>query len=378
LIEARSKHVQRLIAVLLVACADPVIVAPVDCDSPCYTGPTWTRHVGTCRDGWPRCVDRLVITCEGEVLPREEVCVATEDLNCDGRIGVDLTPPVYREVCGSNVGACRLGAITCVEGVVVCAGEVAETLETCNGVDDDCDGVIDNLTPKICYDGNPLELTRPLSECRAGVIACDRGATVCAGQVLPRDEACGSGLDLNCNGRVDDDDTTPGEITLAFVLDRSCSMADIDNAIRGVMIDLAGIRVAPRYRYSLIDVPGNQDSLPAWQLLSVSSAVFVEFVRGHDTLAGSNEYQLDALNEIARMGLAPGYAIVFTDEPAQALREDTLPADVDANLRTARIEPLIFARDDDRASFVPMLVRSIYSDVTVISNALDSATNTCR
>lgn len=368
------------LAAYLIACADTDHVSSLACDLPCYTGPAWTRNVGECRDGVPVCDDdRQVIACAGEVTPTAESCESARDTNCDGVLGVELQPPAYREVCGSNVGACRLGHRTCISGLVLCVGGVSPTPEICNRIDDDCDGETDNLVPYICYDGSPLDLASPISECRAGIAACRDGALACTGQVLPRLEACDSVLDLNCNGRVDsDNDAAPGELTLAFVLDRSCSMADIDTTIRSVMIDLAGLRVAPRYRYSLIDVPGGASSTPAWRLLDVGSVEFVRFLRGHAELAGGDEYQLDALNEIARMGLAPGFAIVFTDEPAQAVRENTLPADVANNLQAAHLEPLIFARLDDRDSFLPMVVQSIYSRADAISRQLDDITNPCR
>jgi hypothetical protein len=70
--------------------------------------------------------------------------------------------------------------------------------ETCNGIDDDCNGVVDD---------NPTDVGGPcgssVGTCRAGTTACVHGATVCAGFVGPSPEVC-DGLDNDCNGVVDD------------------------------------------------------------------------------------------------------------------------------------------------------------------------------
>ncbi len=53
-----------------------------------------------------------------------------------------------------------------------------------------------------CLDGE--ETARGVGECRAGVIVCaDEAWRPCEGMVLPRDEAC-NGLDDDCDGQVDD------------------------------------------------------------------------------------------------------------------------------------------------------------------------------
>src|SRR3989339_9131 len=49
--------------------------------------------------------------------------------------------------CGSNVGECQQGTQTCVSGAwsPICAGEITPKAEICgNGLDEDCDGVADN------------------------------------------------------------------------------------------------------------------------------------------------------------------------------------------------------------------------------------------
>jgi hypothetical protein len=102
----------------------------------CYTGPTSTRATGACRDGTQRCAGGAWTACEGQVLPTAERCNAVDD-DCDGL--VDDVPG--SQVCG--VGACRRTASACAGGVVPACVPGAPSEEACNGLDDDCDGVVD-------------------------------------------------------------------------------------------------------------------------------------------------------------------------------------------------------------------------------------------
>ncbi len=71
--------------------------------------------------------------------------------------------------------------------------------EICNGLDDDCDGLVD--------EGNPGGGARcgasNVGECAPGLTACTAGSRQCAYEGLPQAEAC-DGRDNDCNGRVDD------------------------------------------------------------------------------------------------------------------------------------------------------------------------------
>lgn len=55
-------------------------------EAECYSGPAWTRNVGTCREGIQRCDagGNPVGACEGEMLPAEETCLSAFDEDCDG------------------------------------------------------------------------------------------------------------------------------------------------------------------------------------------------------------------------------------------------------------------------------------------------------
>jgi hypothetical protein len=72
-------------------------------------------------------------------------------------------------------------------------------VEVCNGLDDDCNGVIDNGNPG----GGAACNTGLLGVCAAGTTVCAAGMNKCAENVLPSAEVC-DGLDNNCNGSIDE------------------------------------------------------------------------------------------------------------------------------------------------------------------------------
>jgi hypothetical protein len=74
--------------------------------------------------------------------------------------------------------------------------------EACNRLDDDCNGVVDDLSNEPCYMGP--EGTQGVGICRAGKPSCSNAGTVlCQGEVTPSNEAC-NGKDDDCDGTVDE------------------------------------------------------------------------------------------------------------------------------------------------------------------------------
>jgi len=72
--------------------------------------------------------------------------------------------------------------------------------EVCNGLDDNCDGQID--------EGNPPGIECPvpglLGACRQGVTSCSTLPLTCQQTVFPVQEVACNGVDDNCDGRVDE------------------------------------------------------------------------------------------------------------------------------------------------------------------------------
>jgi len=163
-------------------------------------------------DGWgigPSCLGRDCDDESGDVNPAaDEACNGVDD-DCDDEVDESIVGEGVDCETGF-LGVCGAGVRVCDDGLFECEARSAPGTETCNDLDDDCDGVIDEgeddgpLT-QACYDGP--EETRGMGVCTDGVRTCDRGDySSCAGQVLPTDEIC-NGEDDDCDGIVDEDAT---------------------------------------------------------------------------------------------------------------------------------------------------------------------------
>lgn len=115
----------------------------------CYSGPLGTLGVGLCHLGGQFCIPNASGSptwgpCLNEVTPTAEIC-DTADNDCDGQTneGFDIG-----SACTSGVGTCsRTGTRVCSPdrlGTVCGITAGTPTAETCNGLDDNCNGLIDD------------------------------------------------------------------------------------------------------------------------------------------------------------------------------------------------------------------------------------------
>jgi RTX calcium-binding nonapeptide repeat (4 copies)/Putative metal-binding motif len=180
-----------------------------DCDGPSdeeYVAAETNCGIGTCAaEGETSCVAGVVSnSCQpGLGAPSDATCNAADD-DCDGSIDEDVTP--LNVQCG--VGAClRTGAVQCSAGQLqnsCTPGQAAEQDATCDGLDDDCDGSVDE------------NYQSQLVSCGVGACAATGSTTCSAGQVTTsctpgtggaQDAVC-NGLDDDCDNEVDEDFTT--------------------------------------------------------------------------------------------------------------------------------------------------------------------------
>lgn len=235
-----------------------------------YQGPEGSEGVGPCKAAISTCKeDGSWGKCEGEVLPvyesGEELCTDGIDNDCDGEVDngtscaywqdTDLIPdadadadadpsiidvgytgdyssayqiPVDVEICTD----------TCVPMKAECypadinEGEVG----LCNGLDDDCDGTVDEGCPcspgqtQPCFAGPPN--FRNVGTCRDGVQTCKvtmRASTgvwgECVGGIKPSLDVCDN-ADNNCNGCSDDKLCCQPPIDCAFDIGTATPFTD--------------------------------------------------------------------------------------------------------------------------------------------------------
>src|SRR5439155_1361844 len=129
----------------------------------------------------------------------DATCDGVDD-DCDGQVDEDYAPSAT--TCG--VGACGAkGATSCVNGKVqdTCkAGAPAASDATCDGVDDNCNGKSDE-------DYAPVSTTCGTGACQTkGATSCVAGHVVdgCQAGTPTADDATCDGVDNNCNGQVDE------------------------------------------------------------------------------------------------------------------------------------------------------------------------------
>ena len=156
----------------------------------CISGDT--RACGTsegdCEEGEQTCAGSGEWgDCEGGTDPSDEICDGSDN-NCDGQIDEELG----ETTCG--LGVCEHTSANCIDGQTAeCDPLEGSVDEICDGVDNDCDGTVDNME----------QITCGLGACEHSVDACIEGEEQeCNPYQGMSDEEC-DGVDNDCDGEID-------------------------------------------------------------------------------------------------------------------------------------------------------------------------------
>ncbi|MBT9560903.1 MAG: VWA domain-containing protein [Myxococcales bacterium] len=176
------------------------------------------RCTGACGSGFKVCSAGVLGACSADGKP--EICNLVDD-DCDGSVDEDADGDPLTQVClpsvaAGLVGACAVGTAVCSSGAYgACVPDQLPTAEECDGIDNDCNGAIDDTpggTPIVvdCY-STSYPGTAGIGECKKGTRTCSTGTLgACVGMVTPLEEVC-NGKDDDCDGTGDED---PGNMCI--------------------------------------------------------------------------------------------------------------------------------------------------------------------
>ena len=196
------------------------------------------------------CIEPGVLACSGGQLvcdagpgepPQDEVCDGLDN-DCDGL--VDDVPGVGGACDNGALGVCLTsGVVACKGGALVCSAGSGQgpSSESCDGLDNDCDGEVDNLagvgTP--CHNGQP-------GVCFAqGSVQCIGGGLKCTAPYGPEaafTELC-DGLDSDCDGVVDNVDGAGAACDNGGL--GACLATGVIECGEGGLVCTAGLGLAP-------------------------------------------------------------------------------------------------------------------------------------
>ena len=169
-----------------------------------------------CKAGTQACSAGQWGACTGAVVPKAETCDG-KDNDCNGLIDESVPLQACQSKCGSGYEYCRNGSwINCTAP--------QPKKESCNGLDDDCNGTVD--------DG--LQQPKCASICGDGKVVCEQGVSFC--KVTQKNQEVCDGLDNDCNGKVDDGFAKKGQPCVNSSLKGECQQGTYTACVGGSLV----------------------------------------------------------------------------------------------------------------------------------------------
>ena len=171
--------------------------------APCAVfGDPCSAGTGACQSpGYKSCSGGQVLCSAVPGAPQAETCNGADD-DCDGT--PDNAPQDVGLPCATGLpGVCSTGHTECAAGVLLCPPAIppGSLPETCDGEDEDCDGLVDEDF------GAGMACTAGVGACQSeGVLTCTSPDSALCDAVpgVPSAEICDNGVDEDCDGVADD------------------------------------------------------------------------------------------------------------------------------------------------------------------------------
>lgn len=315
-----------LVLLLLAGCDDTRLTrAPnPQCNMPCHPDPKYAG-IGECRHGtWDCGLDITTDnpTCVGWKAPSDEVCDGLDN-NCNGIVDNIV------EQCKT---ACDTGTRTCIASTWTECSAKQPTQEVCDGLDNDCDGIVDNpdrLPIEMCYTLGLDHKTLRHGICAPGIYTCLAAQKVCTKDRMPEQEVC-DGLDNDCDGITDNNTTgQPSSFDIIVVFDTSGSMGYTISKVANASSTWSSKYGADqRYRFAVVTAPNDNMTMDIVLRQDLTDpATFTSVVKTLTATGSGLEPTIDVLwilldqtnplNITWRSG-AKRAIIMFTDEHPQS------------------------------------------------------------